>query len=268
MIGHSSKLTPLIAQSKIGKSAPAARKTDPVEEYRTYLFIGWPVAVVLILLVIWFARVKWLRIRPQVNAPPAGSPERVKPGHAAEHLDPARWADVFGRALKRAEAALAADPSPVAARTADALRATGPMQAALAEATRAAAWAAVTTGELETRLVADGRTAVYALVFPDKHAHARLICRHPALADGWLDHAARVRAGLAADGAAPDLLCLLFFLGPDARDGTLAVAYEADDGRLAAAELVGSEPAADRPVQRTGTWGFQLARGADDGTAA
>jgi len=56
------------------------------------------------------------------------------------------------------------------------------------------------------------------------------------------------------------MLSLLWFLSPDARDGTLLVAYEGPKGRLVPGELVPEQPAEGPPTLRfPETFEFQLA---------
>jgi hypothetical protein len=94
---------------------------------------------------------------------------------------------------------------------------------------------AMTEGDLQSALVRLDNALVYFLVFPGRPEDRRTLRRHPAIADGWPAHAASVRAA-AGLGQSP-MIALLYFLGLDARDGTLAVAYEGDDTRRFPPEL-------------------------------
>ena len=230
----------------------------------TYILSG--VGAVLVFgAVFWYARKQWIKLRPKLDAKSGAAAERERPGFLAENLAAERWDRSVEITLKGVESALLADGSPISAKAAAALREVTPLPAAVAAITRQAATAAVESGELQSRLLSTTPTAVYALVCPARHAHVRLLRKHPAFADGWLEYAAQLRRGLGRKGSPPDVLCLLFFIGPDARDGTLAVAYESADGRLATAELVDGDASGDeRPLRRVSGWGFQLAAPSDE----
>jgi hypothetical protein len=252
----------------ISKPYQSAPTSSPWFDSGVY-YVWGAAAILLAGAVYWFARRRWIKLRLTLAARPGAIAERERPGLLAENLAPERWEKSVGITLKGVEAALLADGSPIAAKAATALREVIPLPAPLAAITQQAAAAAIESGELQSRLIPTKPTAVYALVCPARHAHVRLLRKHPAFADGWPEYAAQVWRALAENGAQTDVLFLLFFLGPDARDGTLAVAFEADDGRLATAELVDGVPGADeRPLRRVSGWSFHLAAPADERAAS
>jgi hypothetical protein len=277
---HPSPTLSLFAQrsnKSISKPAQRAQTSKQGLDSEVY-YLGGAAAILVACAVFWFARKRWIKLRPTLAARPGAVAERERPGLLAENLAQERWEKSVGITLKGVEAALLTDGSAIAAKAATALREVTPLPPTLAAITQQAAATAIESGELQTRLIATKPTAVFTLVCPARHAHVRLLRKHPAFADGWLEYAAQLRRGLAENGSQTDVLFLLFFLGPDARDGTLAVAFEADDGRLATAELLDGEgpsakpegftSGADRPLRRVSGWSFHLAAPADERAAS
>ena len=83
------------------------------------------------------------------------------------------------------------------------------------------------------------------------------IRRSAALAEGWPVHAAALRRAAAEGGAAPPLVALLYFLGLDAQDGRLEIAYEGDDRRRYPAGL--GEPPGGTAGPRDGPgWSYEF----------
>ncbi len=113
---------------------------------------------------------------------------------------------------------------------------------------------AMTDGDFRSALVRLEQGIVYLLVFPGKHEDRRTLRRYPSLEKGWPAHAASVRASAGA-GSAP-MVALLYFLGLDAHDGTLLVAYEGDDKRRFAVEM--AEPPQTAPAGAGLSYDFAL----------
>ena len=88
---------------------------------------------------------------------------------------------------------------------------------------------AMTSGDLRSALVRIDKVIVYVLVFPGRHDDRRAFRRYEAFSEGWLAHTAAVRRAARDGGSATPMVALLYFLGLDAHDGTLLVAYEGDD---------------------------------------
>jgi hypothetical protein len=105
---------------------------------------------------------------------------------------------------------------------------------------------AVTGGELRSALVRLDEALGYVLVFPGRRGDPRTIRRYQALSDGWPAHAAAIRDA-AGGPTAPPLVALLYFLGLDARECSVLVAYDGDRGSRFPEELAGASagPLAD-----------------------
>ncbi len=264
-------LTPMVALFAQRPPADSSFKKanqptqPPVVDKSADYYIGGAAAALVFIVVFWFARRRWLKLRPTIGARSGVVTERDRPGFLAENLAAERWEKSLAITLKGAESALLADGSPISAKASAAIREVVPLTTTLAAITRQAATSAIESGEVQTRLLSTSSTTIFALVCPSRHAHVRLLRKSAAFADGWLEYAAQLQRGLDKNGSRPDVLCLLLFLSPDARDGSLAIAFDTAEGRLATAELVdGDTGGDDRPLRRVGGWGFQLAGLADE----
>jgi hypothetical protein len=207
--------------------------------------------------VILHSRNEWKLLRHTLFRKPGGLAKMERPGRVAGHLDPGRWDAVFRETMERARADLERDDEGAAKEGLDVLKAA---EAEVAPLVREVALRAMTTGELQSIVIGLDGVTVYALAFPGRHEDRRSFRRHQSLSEGWPAHAAAVRRASAGASAAPPLIGLLYFLGLDARDGALLLAYEGDEGHLFPAELAevtgGSVPARTGP-----SWTYEFAPG-------
>jgi hypothetical protein len=207
--------------------------------------------------VILHARSEWRALRHVLFKPDEEQAGLSRPSRVAERLAPDRWGEVFRATLAEARRDLGAAPAGAAGA---ALEAVCQAEEALAPRVREVALRAMTGGEPRSTVVRLGAVTVYALVVPGRQEDRRALRRHEALAGGWPAHAAAVRRA-AAEGAgtAPPLVALIYYLGLDARDGTLLLAYEGDDGRWFPEELAGVGAPAEAPAGPVRAYGFALA---------
>jgi hypothetical protein len=91
-------------------------------------------------------------------------------------------------------------------------------------------------GEIRSVLVRLKDVLVYVLVFPGRHDDRRTRRRSESLARGWPAHAQAVLKAAGSRESLP-LLSLLYFLGLDARSGTLLVSYDDAQQSVHPAEL-------------------------------
>jgi hypothetical protein len=192
------------------------------------------------LLIALVARVEWLRLRPKINARPAEVQELEKPGVLSERLDEARWSKAFRSTLERAAAQLrqqAAEHQGPAKSAVAMLQSPWLAEPGFVAVSRDVVLAALQSGELQSVLVKGNEAAVYLLAFPGRHEHSRAFRRYAPFTFGWAAHVKLLRNELRRQGVTTPLLALLYFLNPQAQDGMLAVAYEADDSHLLPGEL-------------------------------
>jgi hypothetical protein len=225
----------------------------------TWILWGVLLAVVVTLLVL-IARARWLGIRQQMFRKTPAAEALCRPGILDTHLNAELWERVFKATLARATQTIGRQDGDVAREAAAALARLRPVEGALATPAHQTALKAARTGTLQSCLARTPEQLVYVLVFPARHEHSGLFRRHEGFADGWVEHVAGFRRQLEeADRSAP-LLCLLYFLGSQAADGTLVVAYEGEAGRLMPADLVPAADGEDGPALRmAGGFDFQLA---------
>jgi len=156
-----------------------------------------------------------------------------QPGRVAARLSPGRLGDaareMLGRLRREFEAAGDAEAVAAVEAVAEAGERLDPMLGEVAAR-------AVAGGDLQSVLVRLDKALAYVLVFPGRREDPRTFRRYEALCDGWPAHAAAVREA-AGGGEAPPLVALLFFLGLDAREGSLLVAYEGDHASRCPEEL-------------------------------
>jgi hypothetical protein len=181
-------------------------------------------------------RHEWRALRYKLFQPQDRAADWSRPGRVAERLDRGRLGDasreVLGRLRRDLESEGDADAAAAVESVAEAEERLAPLIGEVASQAMAA-------GELRSALVRLDRALVYVLVFPGRQEDRRAFRREAALCDGWQVHAAAIRDAAEGSGARP-LVALLYFLGPDARDGTLLAAYEGDRGSRFAAELAES----------------------------
>jgi hypothetical protein len=173
------------------------------------------------------------------------------PSRVAARLLSPRWDAAFHETLERSVRDFDAEGNTAAAAI---VRAASDRDEPFREMAREIAIRAMTDGDLRSALVRLEQGIVYLLVFPGRHEDRRTLRRYPSLEKGWPAHAASVRAAAGA-GSAP-MVALLYFLGLDAHDGTLLVAYEGDDKRRFAAEM--AEPAQTAPAGAGLSYDFAL----------
>jgi hypothetical protein len=227
----------------------------------TLTWVLWAVLlVVVVVLLVAIARTRWLGLRPHLFRKTAAVTALEMPGLLARHLDSTLWARIFQTTLARAGQALARQEGAVAQEAAAALDRLGPVEGALAATSHEMAVRVVKTGTLQSFLARVQEQFVYVLVFPARHEHSGLFRRHVGFADGWVEHVAQLRRQGADEEQSGALLCLLYFLGPQAADGTLLVAYDGSAGQLVPADLVPAAGGADGALLRFAErFDFQLA---------
>jgi hypothetical protein len=147
-----------------------------------------------------------------------------RPGGVAERLRSGRLGVASREILGRLRSDFEAEGNAEAAAAVEAVALAGDrLDPRLAEI---AGWA-MAGGELRSVLVRLDGALAYLLAFPGRREDPRTFRRYEAFRAGWPAHAAAVREAAGGDGA-PPLVALLVFLGLDAREGTVLVAYEGD----------------------------------------
>ncbi len=201
--------------------------------------------------VIIHSRSDWRVLRHRLFRPYEGLEKLSRPGRVEERLSSERWEAAFHETLERSRRDFEGERNVAAA----ILMAVENDREAFGTLVKEIASRAMTEGDLRSALVRLDKALVYILVFPGRHEDRRTLRRYTAFSDGWPAHAANVRAVDEA-GNSP-MISLLYFLGLDARDGTLLVAYEGDDGRRFPAEL--TEPSGGAINGSSLTYDFALA---------
>jgi hypothetical protein len=181
---------------------------------------------------IMHTRAEWRALRHKLFRRLEGAEKLSKPSGVAARLSSPRWDAAFRETLERSQRDFEAGGNTTAAAI---LRAVHDGGEQFPEMVRDIASRAMTPGELESALVRLEQGLVYVLVLPGRYEDRRTLKRYPSLADGWPEHAASIRAAAGA-GKSP-MIALLYFLGLDAHDGSLLVAYEGDDSRRFPAAL-------------------------------
>ncbi len=178
-------------------------------------------------------RHEWKALKHKLFKPHDGLVKSSRPGRIAERLSSARWDSAFRETLEKARRDLASTGETAAA----AFEAMAAAEDMLGKTVGSVALRAMARGELQSAVVRIDKAIVYVLVFPGRHDDRRVFRRFEPLSEGLPAHAAAVRRAAGGGGSAPPLVALVYFLGLDARDGSLLAAYEGDDGRRYAAEL-------------------------------
>jgi hypothetical protein len=180
---------------------------------------------------------RWRKVRALLNVKSDEVRKLDRRGVVAERLEERHWIEVFRATLERARRDFEPGESAVARAVATALVEAEKAGDALASLVREAALRALTGGDLGSVLLrTDSGLLVYALAIPARADDPRALNRCPAFADGWARHAETIRHAI-ADARSPRMLGLAYCLDPEARDGTLAVAYDEDGLRVATAPL-------------------------------
>jgi hypothetical protein len=182
--------------------------------------------------IIMHSRAEWGAIRHKLAWRLESVQALSRPSRVAVRLSSPAWDAAFRDTLERSRRDFEAEGHVAATAL---LRAAHDRSEEFPELTRELASRAMTEGDLQSALVRLEQGLVYFLVFPGRHDDRRTLRRFPSLADGWPEHAANVRARASAEKA--PMIALLYFLGLDAHDGTLLVAYDGDDNRRFPAEL-------------------------------
>jgi hypothetical protein len=167
----------------------------------------------------------WKALRHKLFRPDESLERSSRPGRVAERLASDRWDAAIRETLARACRDFEGEETP--ARSAfESVAAAGERLRPIVDEV---AKRAMTSGDLESALVRIDRAIVYVLVFPGRHDDRRRTRGYEALSQGWPAHASAVRRAAGEGGDLP-MVGLLYFLGLDAREGALLVAYEGDDG--------------------------------------
>jgi hypothetical protein len=201
--------------------------------------------------IVLHSREEWRALRHKIGRRLEGVQALSRPSRVAQRLKSPQWDAAFRDTLERCRRDFEVLGDSAASAL---LRAAQDRSEEFPEMTREIASRAMTEGDLQSALVRLEQGLVYFLVFPGRHDDRRTLRRFPSLADGWPAHAANVRA-TAGPGKSP-MIALLYFLGLDAHDGTLLVAYEGDDNRRFPAEL--GEPPLSSPSGPSLTYDFVL----------
>jgi hypothetical protein len=182
--------------------------------------------------IIMHTRAEWGALRHKLARRPGNVQALLRPSSVALRLSSPKWSAAFRDTLEHSCRDVEAEGNPAAIAL---FRAVQDQSDELSELTREIASRAMTDGDLQSALVRLEQGLLYLLVFPGRHDDRRTLRRFPSLADGWPEHAANVRTAASA-GKAP-MIALLYFLGLDAHDGKLLVAYDGDENRRFPAEL-------------------------------
>ena len=178
-------------------------------------------------------RHEWRALRHKLAQPAEDDAGRGRPCRVEERLGPDRLGDPARELLARLRHDLDADGDVEGAAAVGAVAAAADRIDPLLREVAARAMAG---GELRSALLRLDEALAYLLVFPGRPEDPRTFRRYPALSDGWPAHAAAVRDAAGGDAASP-LVALLYFLGLDARECSLLVAYEGDRSRRFPEEL-------------------------------
>jgi hypothetical protein len=168
----------------------------------------------------------WKALRHKLFRPNEGVEKSSRPGRVVERLDSDRWDTAFGESLARA----CRDFEGEGTSARSAFEGVAAAREELWPLVDTVARRAMTSGDLESALVRIDRAIVYLLVFPGRHDDRRRFRGYQAFARGWPAHASAVRRAASGEGSNLPVVGLLYFLGLDAREGTLLVSYEGDDG--------------------------------------
>jgi hypothetical protein len=212
------------------------------------LFLALP--VVAMIGAILHARHEWRALRHKLFRQDEESAKVSQPGQVAGRLGPGRWDAAIRETLDKARRDLSDEGGTAAG---EAVSAAGE---GLPELVDSLAKEAMQGGDLRSALVRSDKALVYVLAFAGRPEDRRKIRGYQAFAEGWPAHATAVRRAAGGEGA-PPMVALLYFLGLDARDGKLLVAYEGDEGRRYPSEL--AEPTGGPAVAPGLSYEFALA---------
>jgi hypothetical protein len=202
-------------------------------------------------------RNEWKAVRHKLFKLREGLAKPARPSRVVERLMSGRWNAALSDAIARAKDESAAEEENLNA----ALEALIAAEGSLRPIVDSIAIEAMTTGDLKSALVRIDELLVYVLVFPGRHEDRRSFRRYQAFSDGWRAHSTAVRHTSMKGENAPPMISLLYFLGLDAHDGTLLIAYDRDDEHRYPAELaeVLSAPAIGKGETSRLTYEFALA---------
>ena len=204
-----------------------------VDDLRLVLILLAPIGLGMVGTVL-HTRYEWRALRHMLFRPVDSLKWLSLPGRLEERLGAERWDCPFRETLSRSRRDfLSEGRSDVAA----AMEAVERDRERLAPMVREVARCAMIDGEVRSVLVRLDDVLVYILTFPGSADDKRSLRKCGALAGGWTTHARAVR-GAAEQVQSVPMISLLFFLGLDARSGTLLVAYEGDGGSVLPAALV------------------------------
>jgi hypothetical protein len=194
-------------------------------EQLTFLLVSLGLLAFAITGALLHVRHEWTAVRHKLFKSQDGRTKLARPGRIAERLTSARWDAAFRETIGMARREAGAEGGNVAA----ALEAVEAAEESLRPLVDSVALDAMTSGDLKSALLQIDKVIVYVLVFPGRHDDRRALRRYEAFSDGWPAHAAAVRRAARDGESALPMVALLYFLGLDAHDGTLLVAYEGDD---------------------------------------
>ncbi len=214
-----------------------ARRSRIAVNLAIWSAVSLGVVALFVTFVVASARIRWLKLRPRLFVRPEALDALASPGLIATNLSPANWLEAFRSTLDKATRALGSVDSKAAQEAAAAL-ASAKAAPPLAVISREVAIRALQNGSVQSVLTRVEGRMVYLVAFPGRHEHSELYRRYEPFVDGWEEHVTQLRNQLAASAPAPGLLCLLYFLSPHGRDGTLLVAFEGETGRVLPGELV------------------------------
>jgi hypothetical protein len=179
------------------------------------------------------ARHEWRMLRYKLFRPVESNQTLTLPSRLAQRLGRGWWESTFpGMLAHSLQDIKAAGNSSAAA----AVQVVAQNAERLIPLVQEVALCAMTEGELRSVVVRLGDVLVYVLVCPGRHDDRRTMRRSESLARGWPAHAQAVLKAADPRESLP-LLSLLYFLGLDARSGTLLVAYDDAQRSVHPAEL-------------------------------
>jgi hypothetical protein len=203
-------------------------------------------------------RVRWLGFSRRLAQKAGAASSLERPGLIQSRLGSGCWGDAFRTAIHQAAQSFGSSEHPAGRELATALNGLRPSEAALSALTRDAASEALTSGSLQSTIARVGTHFVYALVFPARHEHNGQCNRHEGFAWGWATHISHMRQTALAEAPSRPAVCLLLFLDPLARHGTMLVAYDGPAGRVIPTGLEAG-PGHGQELRTTEQFDFSLA---------
>jgi hypothetical protein len=219
--------------------------------------VGWiTLALISLGVAVTYALRRLRALRPLMDVKADAVQKLERTGVVGERLSEAHWNAMFRTTLERARQGFERADDEVSRAVALALADAEKEGGGLAGVVRRAALRAIAGGDIGSVLVRlDPDLLVYALAIPARVDDPRALKRCAALAEGWPAHAEALRRAVSSTNE-PRLLGLAYCLDPEAREGTLAVAYEEAGYRVVTSPLADEAGAASEP---SGRYDFVLA---------